>query len=172
MTNSMDSMDSIASIAEDIMNNANDTQRSEAFHDIISGDTSPKAVPKIYNDFENLPDSKDLDVRDIEVPDDFVALAEATITGKEIAQNVSKKPKVSVEVPIKEISGHEKIQQLITSLKALLSEAKQVIEEMTTCGMIGVNMGGPGLKPKDKKIKKKKKSFRSIVDSILKDEDK
>jgi len=43
-------------------------------------------------------------------------------------------------------------EQLIAEFEQVLSQAKGLIQEMTSCGMIGVNMAGPA---KKKKIKKK-----------------
>jgi len=43
-------------------------------------------------------------------------------------------------------------EQLIAEFEQVLTQAKGLIREMTTCGMIGVNMAGP---IKKKKIKKK-----------------
>jgi hypothetical protein len=45
-------------------------------------------------------------------------------------------------------------EQLITEFEQVLVQARGLIQEMTSCGMIGVNMAGPG-----KKKKKKKKSW-------------
>lgn len=43
-------------------------------------------------------------------------------------------------------------EQLIAEFEVVLSQARSLIQEMTSCGMIGVNMAGP---VKKKKIKKK-----------------
>lgn len=43
-------------------------------------------------------------------------------------------------------------EQLIAEFEQVLTQAKSLIQEMTTCGMIGVNMAGPA---KKKKLKKK-----------------
>lgn len=43
-------------------------------------------------------------------------------------------------------------EQLIAEFEQVLTQARSLIQEMTTCGMIGVNMAGP---TKKKKLKKK-----------------
>jgi hypothetical protein len=43
-------------------------------------------------------------------------------------------------------------EQLIAEFEQVLTQARSLIQEMTTCGMIGVNMAGPA---KKKKLKKK-----------------
>lgn len=43
-------------------------------------------------------------------------------------------------------------EQLIAEFEQVLTQARSLIQEMTTCGMIGVNMAGPA----KKKLKKKK----------------
>ena len=43
-------------------------------------------------------------------------------------------------------------EQLIAEFEQVLTQAKGLIQEMTSCGMIGVNMAGPA---KKKKLKKK-----------------
>lgn len=42
--------------------------------------------------------------------------------------------------------------ELVAEFEQVLVQARQIIQEMTTCGMLGVNMAGP---VKKKKIKKK-----------------
>jgi hypothetical protein len=43
-------------------------------------------------------------------------------------------------------------EQLIAEFEQVLIQARGLIQEMTTCGMLGVNMAGP---TKKKKLKKK-----------------
>lgn len=45
-------------------------------------------------------------------------------------------------------------QEYVVRLLSLIKEAKQLVDEMTACGMIGVNMAGPGIKKKEKKLSK------------------
>jgi hypothetical protein len=53
------------------------------------------------------------------------------------------------EQPRKQTKSPE---QLIAEFEQVLTQAKGLIQEMTSCGMIGVNMAGPA---KKKKLKKK-----------------
>ena len=43
-------------------------------------------------------------------------------------------------------------EELVAEFEEVLIQARQIIQEMTTCGMLGVNMAGP---TKKKKLKKK-----------------
>jgi hypothetical protein len=58
------------------------------------------------------------------------------------SKKIVQKPKPSVKSP----------EQLIAEFEQVLVQARGLIQEMTSCGMIGVNMAGP---TKKKKIKKK-----------------
>ncbi len=61
--------------------------------------------------------------------------------------------KTSVKQVIKE-EVESNPAQYVVRLLTLIKEAKQLVDEMTSCGMIGVNMAGPGIKKKDKKLSK------------------
>lgn len=94
------------------------------------------------------------DVSRIEVSDDYVSLV---LEGK--------KPQPKKVEPIKE-SSQEKLTNLVERLSSLISEAKLIMEEIssgaTTTGNIGVNMAGPSKKSNPriqsyiKKLKTKK----------------
>lgn len=61
--------------------------------------------------------------------------------------------------------------ELVSELKDLIAKAKGLIQEMTTCGMLGVGPG-PTAKPKKKKKKvakkkAKKPSVNDLVEQIL-----
>lgn len=65
-----------------------------------------------------------------------------------------------LEQNVQETAKVEKVQEVVKNgyvpdIKDIVvpNSYVQKIIEMTTVGMIGVNMGGPGLKKKDKKIK-------------------
>lgn len=121
--------------------------------DIIFGanaeDTPP--IPEDYSTiFEESSRPSQLDISDIKVPDDFVT---SVVEGK-----VSK-PAPKVE-PVKPAL---KPQELITQFIEVINTGKRLIQEMTSCGMIGVNSA-----PQKKKEKvKKKKSIQDIVNSVL-----
>lgn len=88
------------------------------------------------------------DVSKVEVSDDYVSLV---LEGK--------KPSKKVEV-IKE-SKEDRLQNIVGQLSTLISEAKQLLEEIspgcTTVGNIGVNMAGPAKKLKKKKVAEQSK---------------
>lgn len=68
------------------------------------------------------------------------------------------KPKVVKSNNLKTKKGDDlqiRMQEFVVKFGEMLNEGKLLINEMTTCGMIGVNQGGP-----IKKKKKLKKKFR------------
>jgi hypothetical protein len=66
---------------------------------------------------------------------------------------VEKKPVVEKRVPARVVKENKKSpEQLIAEFEQVLIQARGLIQEMTTCGMLGVNMAGP---TKKKKLKKK-----------------
>jgi hypothetical protein len=85
------------------------------------------------------------DISNVEVGDDFVSLV---TEGKKVNNKV--KPQ-----PVKESVEH-RMESVVDRLAKLITEARQLIEEMscgaTTTGNIGVNMAGRGLKVKKKKL--------------------
>lgn len=101
---------------------------------------------------ESLPPQSQLDIRNIEVPDDFVTT---------IVEGKSPAPVKKVQPKITETKVDHK--ELITKFMALLEEGKKLINEMTTCGMIGTTSAP--VKPVKKM--KKKKTIQEIVNSIL-----
>jgi len=84
------------------------------------------------------------DVSRIQVTDDYVSLV---LEGKKPKQQ----PKKEVQ-PIKE-SSENKLTNLVERLSSLISEARQIMEEIssgaTTTGNIGVNMAGSSKKSKN-----------------------
>ncbi len=119
---------------------------------ILSGKPTPKS-PKTVS--EGVIDN--YDIENIELPDSFV---EYIIEGKQSTSNLNKEIKKEIEVirntPIvkeKAIveSNNDKVQRLMKELQDLVSKAKTVIQEMTTCGMIGTTTAAPNLFPKKKK---------------------
>jgi len=72
------------------------------------------------------------------------------IKKKAVARPVQESKRVEERIKPKTKSP----EQLIAEFEQVLVQARGLIQEMTTCGMIGVNMAGPG-----KKKKKKKKSW-------------
>jgi hypothetical protein len=66
---------------------------------------------------------------------------------------VEKKPVVEKRVQARVVKENKKSpEQLIAEFEQVLIQARGLIQEMTTCGMLGVNMAGP---TKKKKLKKK-----------------
>ena len=117
-------------------------------------------------EFNNLPESPD--ISDVEVPMDFVN----SITG---VKSPPKAREALIETATKKTNLENKAKGIISQLSNLLTEAKEVINEMTTCGMISVNMAGPGHKHKKKSKKKSKRksrkeeTVRSILDKMVND---
>lgn len=66
-----------------------------------------------------------------------------------IKKFVNKKPIKKVHQVIENKKSPE---QLVAEFEQVLVEARHIIQEMTSCGMLGVNLAGP---TKRKKIKKK-----------------
>lgn len=74
------------------------------------------------------------DVRNIKVSEDQVA--------KIIAESFGSKPEVQEEPEVTNESADEKVTKLndlVQKLAKLVVEAKGIIQEMTTCGMLGTN---------------------------------
>jgi len=93
------------------------------------------------------------------VPNEFVN----QIVGFNSALNESSDPDKKQELmpefePITEVTIlKERLESLVENLKSLLREAKEVMEEMTTTGMIGVNLA-PVKKNGSRKRNKRNKS--------------
>lgn len=82
------------------------------------------------------------DISNIEVSDDFVSLV-----------TEGKKPKLKTQ-PKKVVENkQEKLEELVNKLSGLLGEARELIQEMTSVGNIGVNTMGRATKPKASKAK-------------------
>lgn len=96
------------------------------------------------------------DVSNIEVSEDFVSL---------ITEGKKVKPKVdSVKIPIE-----ENMKDLIVRLSGLLSEARQLMENIspgcTTVGNLGINMAGSSKKNKKRKNTLTYKVSNKVVES-------
>lgn len=82
------------------------------------------------------------DISNVEVSDDFVSLV-----------TEGKKPKLNTQ-PKKVVENkQEKLEELVNKLSGLLGEARELIQEMTSVGNIGVNTMGRATKPKASKAK-------------------
>lgn len=96
------------------------------------------------------------DVSHTDVTDDYISQIIEGSMGIPSPKNKQRSmaPKGN-QIPIKETKKHsvneDEVKDLINRLSSLLSEAKQMIAEMTTVGMIGTNLQG-----KSKKLKFKK----------------
>ncbi len=112
--------------------------------DILTDAPSPKVQMKDPNVSDFVPD-----VSDTNVSEDYITnILEGTM-----GVTVEKKKKVSVKEqnkiqPKPSKLNEEKLTDLITRLSSLLAEAKQMLTEMTTVGMIGTNLQGKGFKKK------------------------
>ena len=131
---------SIIDIAMGVLNNMNPKT------DVISENTSPKIKNQLSDGFVT---GEAPDVSDTTVTDDYIT----NILEGSMGVTVERKKKVVIKEqnktqpkPTKINEG--KITDLITRLSSLLAEAKQMLSEMTTVGMIGTNLSGKGSKKK------------------------
>ena len=124
--------------------------------DAIFGDIKKKPV---LESAPQQPNSPNIDIRGVELSD---SLVESILEFK----NPNHKPKPVVKKEIKKVietDSKDRLQDLIGKLTTLLQEAKQVIAEMTTAGMIGTNQKftlGQKKKNKYEKFGLKLKSLR------------
>jgi len=118
---------SLGSLAEDIINKDFQLLQED---NLVSPDSN---VPPQLAESQK-------DVRNIEVPDSFMKL----VLG-ESSKNVEEKEE---ELPETTLFGNPAIspQILLDKLTSLVNEARKVVGEMTTVGMLGVNMAGPAKK--------------------------
>lgn len=90
------------------------------------------------------------DVTNTNVSDDYIAnILEGTM-GVTVERKFKKPIKEQQKQPSKKIT-EDKVNDLISRLSSLLAEAKEMINEMTTVGMIGTNLQGRSKKLKFKK---------------------
>lgn len=101
--------------------------------------STPIAESKEVSDF--VPD-----VTDTDVSDDYIASILEGTMGVPVERKAKKPIKEQQKQPSKKIN-EEKVNDLIARLSSLLAEAKEMINEMTTVGMIG----GPRYGGKSKK---------------------
>lgn len=112
----------------------------DALEDILSGGKKPAEEPR-KNNVQNFLESKNVskmdDISKVKVPNSFIDMV------------LGNKPKlveskvVEVEDDVEDLDEarilEEKINSLVSRLASLLKEAKEVMAEMTTVGMIGTN---------------------------------
>jgi len=117
---------SIGSFAEDIIN--------KDFQQIQEG-----AGTSLGTDESQILAGPQVDIKNVEVSESFVKslLGESYSNVEDIEES-----------PEPTLFGNpiESPQILLDKLNSLIAEARKVIEEMTTAGMIGVNMAGPAKK--------------------------
>jgi len=105
----------------------------DIFAKMMAGD-SPAPRKQTLAPREPTQTATSLDIRNVKVSDSFVG---------SIIESAFSVPKIEKEEPeeeqINESEVKEKLSDLVKRLAALVSEAKTVIQEMTTCGMIGTN---------------------------------
>lgn len=113
-----------------------------------------------------IPLSKEDQLREsIVVPDDFVA----SLVRPEPPKPLPTRLKAAVkqeELINEEVIATKTAKELVVEFKGLIFQAKALIKEMTTCGMLGVNMGAPTsdpMKPKKKVVKKKNKVIKKTI---------
>lgn len=79
------------------------------------------------------------DISNVKVSDDYISL---------IIEGSSPESKLEAPTKIEEVSNEDKVRDLVYRLSALLNEAKTLLTEMTTTGMLGTKT------VKDKKFNK------------------
>lgn len=109
------------------------------------------------------------DVSKVSTPDSlFESIMEQSFGIKSAKPKVEPKKEVQKEVKVEEEKSVEYYSQ---ELVKLIKQAQSLINEMTSCGSIGVNTAGPGLptsKNKGMGIKTKKSSKKNMVLDKLK----
>ena len=119
-------------------------ENMDAGKDVLPDSPAPRKRIKDPNISDFVPD-----VTDTNVSEDYIAnILEGTM-----GVTVERKKKVPIKEQQKIQSkptkiNEEKITDLITRLSSLLAEAKQMLNEMTTVGMIGTNLSGKSSKKK------------------------
>ena len=97
------------------------------------------------------PEDGQKDISDIEVPDYFRRLI--TEGSRQVEDKIIEPPKP--EIPMAD-GLPQQTNELVGRFKELLLEAEEILSELTSVGMIGVNLGGPAKKDNlKKKIKEK-----------------
>jgi hypothetical protein len=125
-------MESIGSFAENLILNE--------IEEIKTGKTLPPTLRQA--EVKAAPAGKD--IRNIEVPTSFME----EVLGEEYSPPLKEEKSTVVEEVVEEPStgahpsliSEEKVDELIS----LLKDVKGMLSEMTTTGMLGVNLGGPG----------------------------
>ena len=129
--------------------------------DIAAGimDTDMKSRGFTVSPTQQFPLDEAVDITDVEISKDMVDALIGNGGPVEVQVNESTKEE--------EVANNDhlrdELSEMVTKFTNLLGEARTLLTEMTTCGMIGTNMGGPAEDPfkkeeEDKKKKKKKKT--------------
>ena len=124
---------------------------------LISEEVETKGKEKAFSaPAKSAPNERD--ISEVEVPDSYRSQLVESYLGKDVS------PEVPTENifgnPIQEEDPHDiEVDQaeLVNRLQDLISELKGVLTEMTTTGMIGCHVGGLAMRPKKKRILRKKK---------------
>lgn len=105
-----------------------------------------------------------IDISKVDVSRDFLNQILSESFGVKKARNISD-PEPKQEMPVVEIQVSPAMNEAIERIDTLIAQLQAMratLTEMTTAGMMGVNLGGPGLSKNDKvkqrlKLKLKKK---------------
>lgn len=121
---------SIIDIAMGVLSNMDGTE------DVIQEQAPPrKSVEEVFKESTS---AAVPDIKDMEVPDDYVSyILEGGSISSQRKQRLEKQSK-----PIKESKqslNEAKMSDLVVRLSQLISEAKTLIQEMSSCGTIGTN---------------------------------
>jgi hypothetical protein len=119
-------------------------ENMDAGKDVLPDSPAPRKRIKDPNISDFVPD-----VTDTNVSEDYIA----NILEGSMGVTVERKKKVVIKEqkklePKPTKINEEKITDLISRLSSLLAEAKQMLNEMTTVGMIGTNLSGKSSKKK------------------------
>ena len=156
---------SVGSIAEDIIRREiADIQEGKVAHQ----PGLPQSAPK-----------DQLDISNVEVPASFMKriLNESVEEDALTEPSNWKKDDLIVDPqldPSRNLFGNDRgntevANELLQRFQSLLQEAEQLISEMTTVGMLGVNLGGPQKKKKRKGKKKKSSSSRYAFEQVIRE---
>lgn len=132
--------DSVIDIAMGIMSNMN------ARKDLIETEAPPR---RQVSEEKSIPNFVP-DITDVKVGEDYITSILEGSMGVTV-DNTRKKPIKEIKKQSQTNLTEEKVNDLIFRLSSLLNEARQMIDEMTTVGMIG----GPRMGRKVVKNKKK-----------------
>lgn len=131
---------------------------------IKEGKKSP--IPSVNNPAFGLEEPKDQpDIRQINLEDDYHKRILAESFGENVEEDTTLVHRPRRQLKLVESKKSERTpEDILDEFIFVVEKGKELIQEMTTVGMLGVNLGGP----EATKSKKKKKKTRSLDDWVKK----